>query len=131
MVPCSAVSPVHWNLLIQGCFLCVWYVPCYCGWAVFSFSPVVCSGSLAYCEKCLVLGQSGFALFSVESEQAFSRDAVPPKCRSLSLCCPLRACIQTSCLPPTHCWGHDMTGVCDYLSLSPKQESLWSCTGPC
>lgn len=38
---------------------------------------------------------------------------------------------QTRCLSIAHYWGCHQTGVCGYLSLSMKQESLWSGADPC
>ena len=41
------------------------------------------------------------------------------------------ACSQIRCLPPAHCWDHSQTGMCGYLLLSLKPETLWSGAGSC
>lgn len=48
-MPCSAISPVHQNPVLQVYLLYVLRVP-YCGRTTFVFSPVVCNGFL-----CLLL----------------------------------------------------------------------------
>lgn len=42
-----------------------------------------------------------------------------------------RACSLTACVPPTLCWGHSLTDMYAYLSLSLGQWSLWSGAGLC
>ena len=59
-MPCTAVSPVHQNLALLRCLLCVMHAPC-CGCAMFA-----CSQLSACCGQGLVpvvlVGQSGAAL---------------------------------------------------------------------
>ena len=56
---CSAVCPVHQNLALQWCFLCVLPVPSYCVLSIFPFSPVVCIALFAYCRQNFVPGHVG------------------------------------------------------------------------
>lgn len=41
------------------------------------------------------------------------------------------ACSQAHCLPPAQCWGHSLTHVYGYLSLSPGQKALWNGANLC
>lgn len=62
-----------------------------------------------------------------------NNDPEPP----VSLCCPCelllmgRASSQIKCLPPTHCWSCNQTGVHGYLPLYPGNESHWSSADHC
>jgi len=143
IVPCSAMSPVYQNLVLQGYLLRVLHEPYCCGWANFVFSPVIHNGSLC-------LFWAGFAPCVVSSlvwcclglELSQTRCLPKMQKHQTAGCFPCviswkafflvsRVCSQTKCLSPAHCWGYSWTGVCRYLHLSEGQESLWSCAGPC
>ena len=89
------MSPVHQNLALQGCLLCVLSVPFCCSWATFTFSPVIYNVTLfACCGKGVVpmslMGWPGAILGLTWVRPAFARPAVLVNYRAVSLCCPLR-----------------------------------------
>ena len=127
---CIEMSPIHQNLVLQGCLLCLLCVPCYCGWAIFSFSPFISSGSLYLLwidfVPCIVSGlglswvrpgvcqscgstklQSTFPVFSLEKLSLVSR-----------------AYSQTRRLPPDYSCGWSWISVYRHPSLSLGQEPL-------
>lgn len=57
---CTALSPVHQNLVLEVRHLYVPCVPYCCACATFAFSPVICNGSLslllAAFGPCVVIG---------------------------------------------------------------------------
>ena len=127
--PCSAMSPLHQNLVLQECFLCVLYMIYYCGWAAFAFSSVIYNGSLCLLQAglgpCVIISGPVYGCLDF----SWVRLSICQRCKntklqeSFPMLSPEKlllvggACGQTKCHPPGH-WGHSQTGVYGYLTLS-------------
>lgn len=93
-MPCSAVSPIFQNLVLQGC---VSYVYCLCLGA----KPLLPSVQLSvmacfFCcgqvwSLCCYWGTQWLPCTWIESDQAFAIEAIAANCWVLSLCFPLRS----------------------------------------
>lgn len=112
VVPCGTVSPIHQNLAFQGYLLSMLHAPFHCGWAIFTFSRVICNGIL-----CLLWAEFGpcTVKWPVSSRAcSWVRPDVCPQtctgatenCRMLLVLSPEkfllvgRASNHISCLPP-------------------------------
>lgn len=136
VVPCSAVSLVHQNLVLQRWFLCVLLVPCCCGWAAFAFHPVICNGSFFACyQPCLfsfvLWAKLGLPWDWVASDQPFAWVNISSRMQdTLFVLSPEKlllvngACSQTRGLYLAHCSGHSWSGVCSYPPLFLSQFAV-------
>ena len=112
--------------------------PCCCIWLPFPSVQPSAVALFACCGQCLIL-----TVLVSQTEDTLDLNGVRPgicqRCSSTKLQGTFtvlspeklsvvgRACSQTSCPPPAHCWGLHRTCVCVYLSHSPDAGHYRGC----